>query len=221
MFDLEWHLEGGVNIISGGNGSGKSTLLRGIGIKLLGGELSSLRGAPIDSINIESNEKIEPSDVIVVGREGREIKVSEAQNNCITEQKFSIFCSIISRLFGDNHKRIVNEYKGEGMTLNDLTFKLYHKRLDRDIDIEYQWLSTGEQLAISLFWAVISRPDASILILDEPEISLSIEWQKTFLENILELNENLQIIVATHSPALIMRGWIDRVTEIEDITVNS
>ena len=37
---------------------------------------------------------------------------------------------------------------------------------------------------------------------------------------IRELNPNVQIILTTHSPALIMEGWLDAVTEVTDITTN-
>lgn len=32
-------------------------------------------------------------------------------------------------------------------------------------------------------------------------------------------NPNIQIILTTHSPAVIMNGWMDKVTEVSDITV--
>jgi predicted ATP-dependent endonuclease of OLD family len=53
--------------------------------------------------------------------------------------------------------------------------------------------------------------------MDEPEVSLHIEWQKQLIDLIVELNPNVQIILTTHSPALIMKGWIDHVTEVSDI----
>jgi predicted ATP-binding protein involved in virulence len=58
-----------------------------------------------------------------------------------------------------------------------------------------------------------------VLLMDEPEVSLHIEWQKRLIELILELNPNVQIILNTHSPAVIMSGWMDKVTEVSDITV--
>ena len=35
---------------------------------------------------------------------------------------------------------------------------------------------------------------------------------------IRELNSNLQLILTTHSPAVIMEGWLDAVTEVEEIS---
>ena len=42
--------------------------------------------------------------------------------------------------------------------------------------------------------------------MDEPEASLHIEWQQKLIAMIRELNPNVQIILTTHSPAVIMEG---------------
>ena len=58
-----------------------------------------------------------------------------------------------------------------------------------------------------------------VLFMDEPEVSLHVDWQKNLIDMILDLNPNVQIILTTHSPAVIMNGWLDKVTEVTDITV--
>jgi len=55
--------------------------------------------------------------------------------------------------------------------------------------------------------------------MDEPEVSLHIEWQKRLIGLILSLNPNVQVILTTHSPAVVMDGWLDKVTEVDEITV--
>ena len=57
-----------------------------------------------------------------------------------------------------------------------------------------------------------------VLFMDEPEASLHIEWQQKLIAIIKELNPNVQLILTTHSPAVIMEGWIDAVTEVSDIS---
>ena len=52
-------------------------------------------------------------------------------------------------------------------------------------------------------------------------MSLHIDWQERLIDLILELNPNVQIILTTHSPAVIMNGWADHVTEVTDITDNN
>jgi len=54
--------------------------------------------------------------------------------------------------------------------------------------------------------------------MDEPEISLNIEWQETLLENIEKLNPSCQIIMTTHSPGILLNGWGQMVTEMDKIT---
>ena len=57
-----------------------------------------------------------------------------------------------------------------------------------------------------------------VLFLDEPEASLHIEWQQKLIGLIRSLNPHVQIVLTTHSPAMIMDGWLDAVTEVSDIT---
>ena len=41
---------------------------------------------------------------------------------------------------------------------------------------------------------------SGIFIIDEPELSLHIDWQKDFIRYATESNPNTQLILATHSP---------------------
>ena len=51
--------------------------------------------------------------------------------------------------------------------------------------------------------------DNSILLVDEPEISLHIAWQKRFVSEIKSIIKfrDLHVMIATHSPNLISRYW--------------
>ena len=48
-----------------------------------------------------------------------------------------------------------------------------------------------------------------LVLLDEPEISLHITWQKEFLNDLLKIIkiQNIQVLIATHSPAIINDRW--------------
>jgi ABC-type multidrug transport system ATPase subunit len=90
-----------------------------------------------------------------------------------------------------------------------------------DKEIKVYQLSSGEkQLLIILLTVLIQDSKPSILFMDEPEISLNIEWQKKIIQYIRELNPNVQVIIATHSPAIIMDGWMDKVFNMNDIIIN-
>jgi predicted ATP-dependent endonuclease of OLD family len=53
--------------------------------------------------------------------------------------------------------------------------------------------------------------------MDEPEVSLHVEWQQKLILLIRQLNPKVQIILTTHSPAVVMNGWVDAVTEVSDL----
>ncbi|ESZ11562.1 hypothetical protein X737_29425 [Mesorhizobium sp. L48C026A00] len=58
----------------------------------------------------------------------------------------------------------------------------------------------------------------SLILIDEPELSLHVAWQKKFigdLLSIIELNK-FDVLLATHSPQLIGR-WNDLVVELGDV----
>ncbi len=68
---------------------------------------------------------------------------------------------------------------------------------------ELELLSSGERnlLTMLTLFLIIGR-GRDFLIIDEPEISMNLKWQRKFLPLISELNPNSQIIVASHSPAI-------------------
>lgn len=80
-------------------------------------------------------------------------------------------------------------------------------------------LSSGEkQVLLILLTALVRNGEHSVLFMDEPEASLHVEWQQKLLGIIRELNPHVQLILTTHSPALIMEGWMDDVTEVSEIS---
>ena len=79
-------------------------------------------------------------------------------------------------------------------------------------------LSSGEkQMLIILLSVLVQNKRPHVMFMDEPEVSLHIECQHKLVSLIRELNPNVQIILTTHSPAVIMNGWADCVTDVEDI----
>ena len=69
-------------------------------------------------------------------------------------------------------------------------------------------LSSGErQLVVMLGHLALNRrlAGSGIFIVDEPELSLHISWQERFLDAILAANPTVQVVMATHSPAIILQ----------------
>ncbi len=122
-------------------------------------------------------------------------------------QKKKRFQDMIDELFADTGKRIIR-------TENEIRFTQIGEVL-----LPYQLSSGEKQLLIILLTVLVEDDQPYVLFMDEPEVSLHIEWQKRLIDLVLELNPNVQVIMTTHSPAVIMDGWTDAVTEVTDITV--
>jgi energy-coupling factor transporter ATP-binding protein EcfA2 len=72
--------------------------------------------------------------------------------------------------------------------------------------LEVSMLSSGEkQLLLLLCNALASRDAANIFIIDEPEISLNVKWQRMFVKALLDCMEgsDSQLLLATHSIELL------------------
>ena len=83
---------------------------------------------------------------------------------------------------------------------------LYFQTIYSSDKISVQNLSSGEKQLVIFFANLIFRVkgnSSGIFVVDEPEISLHLSWQKTFVEKALNINKNIQLIFATHSPELI------------------
>ena len=118
----------------------------------------------------------------------------------------ALFQDLIDDLFKDTGKTIVR-------TENEIRFTQLGEML-----VPYQ-LSSGEKQMLAILLTVLVEDQQNyVLFMDEPEVSMHIEWQQRLIDLILQLNPNVQIILTTHSPAVVMNGWMDHVTEVTDIT---
>lgn len=80
-------------------------------------------------------------------------------------------------------------------------------------------LSSGEQHEVILLYELIFNVKENVLVLiDEPEISLHVTWQKEFLSDLFNIValENIQVVIATHSPSIINGRW-DLVYNLEKV----
>ncbi|NCS22250.1 MAG: AAA family ATPase [Microcystis aeruginosa G11-06] len=78
-------------------------------------------------------------------------------------------------------------------------------------------LSSGEQHELVILYELLFKVKPNTLILiDEPEMSLHISWQQEFLKDLQEITKlsGLDILMATHSPDIINDRW-DLTVELE------
>lgn len=243
-----WNLDRQVNILSGINGVGKSTilnkvvksvehkgdivnhLLKGVHIRTVPADATHIRFDVIRSfdrplVNSDTISRMDMSlateldwQIYKLQRKYLDYQVNignliieELQKgNLQAAQEFSAaktkFQDIIDDLFKDTGKKIVR-------TENEIRFSQIGETL-----VPYQLSSGEKQMLVILLTVLVENNLPYVLFMDEPEVSLHIEWQQRLIETILDLNPNVQIILTTHSPAVIMNGWFDRVTEVTDIT---
>ena len=142
--------------------------------------------------------------IIEVLQSGDPDAAAKAQKISEPKKKFQ---DMLDRLFAETGKRLIR-------TKNEIAFTQIGEVLQ-----PYQ-LSSGEKQMLAILLTVLIEDNQHfVLFMDEPEVSLHIDWQKNLIDMILDLNPNVQIILTTHSPAVIMNGWMDKVTEVTDITV--
>ena len=246
---IVWNLSPQVNILSGINGVGKSTILNKVVKGLsAGGEFPShlLKGVKIDVEPEDAKwiryDVIRSLDSPVLDLDTMahvdtrissaldfqlyhlqrkfldyQVNIGNRMIACLQQgdaaaaqqlsQKKTRFQDIVDELFAETGKKIVR-------TENEIRFSQIGETL-----VPYQ-LSSGEKQMLAILLTVLVEDDQPhVLFMDEPEVSLHIEWQKRLIDLCVELNPNVQIILTTHSPAVIMNGWVDAVTEVTDITV--
>jgi len=79
-----------------------------------------------------------------------------------------------------------------------LEVSVWRSKPDREIPLDA--LSSGEKQMISLFARLYLYPKEKLVLIDEPELSLSIDWQRKILPDILNSSICKQVVAITHSP---------------------
>lgn len=162
---------------------------------------------------------------IVLDRVGKEIEepykqkiLSLMHSGEIKEYKYLYLWNLINKLvdnydvqkaYDDRIKKFTstcNKY------LNDKHFDYNQSTLNLEIHlddiyegerktIQLTQLSSGEKQIVSLFSKLYLESDEpSIVIIDEPELSLSIQWQQMLLPDIMRTNNCELLLTVTHSP---------------------
>lgn len=113
---------------------------------------------------------------------------------------------------------INNYFSNKMISFNpNIGFEINYKIGNEHID--FNTLSSGEKQLLLLFInTIISADKATIFIIDEPEISLNIKWQRNLIETLLKFSstKNIQYLLATHSLE-ILSSYQHQVTKLEDV----
>lgn len=129
----------------------------------------------------------------------RIVEVIDDYNSKVSERfkPLDKFLKTINSFFEDSKKTIIVDKIGQLKVINP-----NNERVSIDS------LSSGEMQLIILFANITlnrfkNTAENTVLIIDEPEISLHIRWQERFIELLLKSNKSTQFILATHSPDII------------------
>jgi predicted ATP-binding protein involved in virulence len=162
-----------------------------------------INGDGVSNINFIKLDAINSDRILKLYEAGNTQKAKELQ------AELSSFFDLINSFFSKTDKKI------EFTIDKDIVFK------NGDEKITLDKLSAGEkQLLIILFSVYLQQRKPYILLLDEPEISLHLDWQSKLIDTILSINPNCQLFIATHSPSIFGKGWGDKIVHMEDITVS-
>lgn len=150
-------------------------------------------------LNINVNpESLDESTAAILTVYYQDMKIKLDSLNSISD-RIVLFKNMISNKFGTNKEIFISKDNG---------IIVLQKPANKNVELRF--LSSGEQQELVLLYNLIFKGEKEKLILiDEPEISLNVSWQREFLndmKNIVEMN-GFSILIATHSPQIINDNW--------------
>lgn len=119
--------------------------------------------------------------------------------------KLSLYDELLFKI--ETFKEIIsNKIKNKTIQINHEKGFSFTSKYTSDQTLSLKQLSSGEQHEIVLFYELIFLANSgTYYLIDEPEISLHVDWQRSFLDDIAKV-ANLRghkFVVATHSPQII------------------
>lgn len=148
-----------------------------------------------ENTNFQISEQIDENikQVLSVYIEDVEKKLAVFDN---LSQRIELMKKIINQRF--SYKEInIDKEKGFIFTCNDNS-------------LSPEKLSSGEQHELVMLYELLFKVKPnSLILIDEPELSLHVEWQVNFLKDLKEITKiaNIDILLATHSPGIIHDRW--------------
>ncbi|MEH1784542.1 MAG: AAA family ATPase [Nostoc sp.] len=157
----------------------------------------------------DSEFQIQPQDIDENTKNALSVYVKDV------EKKLSVFAEIASKIdllrkiinnkFAYSYKKI-NFSKDKGFVFTTL----YNSSLSDSKALSPIDLSSGEQHELVLLYELLFKVQPnSLVLIDEPELSLHVGWQVQFLKDLQDITKltDLNILMATHSPDIIQDRW--------------
>nr|VFK45245.1 MAG: Predicted ATP-binding protein involved in virulence [Candidatus Kentron sp. TC] len=137
------------------------------------------------------------------------------------EKKLAVFDEILHSL--DLFSSILNKQGFVSKRIEISPEFGFQFKIEDDSELPLAALSSGEQQEVVLLYELLFRVAPNTLVLiDEPEISLHVAWQMEFLDDLLKIIElqKITVLVATHSPDIIDKHE-DLVVDLWDLDTGS
>lgn len=157
-------------------------------IKSLGNSISI---EEMFSLFIEYNEMKKIQNIV-------DIAADTEMQKAIIMKPIELFLTIVNEFISSSDSK-----KEIGINING---RVYFSTGDNKQNLSVQFLSSGERQLLIFFANLIfgvKDTSSGIFVVDEPELSLHLSWQKVFVKKALEVNNNVQFIFATHAPEII------------------
>ena len=211
-----------VNIIMGINGSGKTTFLSNLYNSLTENKKDTEDVVYLPSIdNISMRDKRKTATALSqdleyyiydmkTGPSLMSLRMSmidsPEKKQVELRARIADFQNAVNSLFALTHKRIEIEGSKFSVVTDNGTLPVGA-------------LSSGEmQILLILLRVFLLNGRGAVVLIDEPENSLDIDWQFDLVNLLVRLNPNAQFFITTHSPVLFGDGWGDKVWYMEQIT---
>jgi len=172
--------------------------------------------AKVENLNEKRRRLMESG---LLSRDDEAIPSPEAPNPAIdqilnaylqdVESKLAVFDTLLERI--EMLKSIVDahlEYKK--MIIRQQFGFQFRATYDKHARILPSSLSSGEQHILILFYDLLfNDAENSLILIDEPEISLHVDWQLSFLSDLRKIISIVphDIVLATHSPQIVNNQW--------------
>ncbi|WP_446325475.1 AAA family ATPase [Blastomonas sp. CACIA14H2] len=105
------------------------------------------------------------------------------------EQPLQLFVNLLTSYLGPEKRAVLIDHQ-------IVIFSQYD-----EVIVPLDKLSSGEKQIVSIFaYLLLSGQRDFIVLIDEPELSLSMPWQKRFLPDIISTGSCANIVAVTHSP---------------------
>lgn len=115
-----------------------------------------------------------------------------------------------------NFTEVCNRYLGDKMVkYNEGSVALQVVRRKNARPVDWEVLSSGEKQIISLFAKLyLQKDNVFAIFFDEPELSLSMEWQKTLLPDIRKSGKCNFLLATTHSPFIFENEFVNYTVDL-------